>query len=360
MTSRERWLAAARLEPIDRLPFWPKLTASYPRAQKTPFDSMTVGELHDWIGSDRHVSISNVTMEKGNHSSLTMYGKNGVRRTVFKAQHGSCERVDRWDVSSQSYHPVSFPIKTKTDVELMIDFYADRRVELDDIALEEAVTVRQRLGETASTMSSMGESPLMHFVEWLAGVENAHLLLFDHRSLVEELFEKMHRVNVRVAELHAEFSPADFLYFTENTSTTLISPDQYVKYCRKHVDEYGRIVTEAEKIFALHMCGHLKVILPVLSETPAHVFEAFTSPPVGNTTLLDGRTCCPEKCLVGGTNATTWVKPADEIIEEIRLGLDQLPHRRGLVITSAGVMSPICEPDTIRQVGDWVKEYPVE
>jgi hypothetical protein len=107
------------------------------------------------------------------------------------------------------------------------------------------------------------------------------------------------------------------------------------------------------------MCGELQAILPDLAEIPAAGFEAFTSPPIGNTSLLDGRTACPSTCLVGGTNAALWVEPAERIIAQIEHDLDQLPHHRGIVVTSAGVIPPICSPETIRDVCDWVKAYPI-
>ena len=33
-----------------------------------------------------------------------------------------------------------------------------------------------------------------------------------------------------------------------------------------------------------------------------------------------------------------WLKPANEIIAKIEQDLDELPHHRGIVVTSAGVM----------------------
>jgi uroporphyrinogen-III decarboxylase len=109
----------------------------------------------------------------------------------------------------------------------------------------------------------------------------------------------------------------------------------------------------------LHVCGHLKALLPDLARIPVRAFEAFTSPTVGNTSLLDGRLGCPNTCLIGGTNAALWMEPADAIIAQIRKDLDVLPHHRGIVVTSAGVMPPACKPETIKKVGDWVKAYPV-
>jgi hypothetical protein len=198
----------------------------------------------------------------------------------------------------------------------------------------------------------------MYWVEWLAGVENAHYLLADHRPDVEALFDAVHRVLVGRARVLAEHSPADLFYMVENTSTTLISPAQYRRYCPDHLREYAAITRAAGRNLALHMCGHLKVLLPDLSSLPVQAFEAFTSPTLGNATLADGRAQCPDKCLVGGTNAMLWIEEPDSIIARLERDLQPLPHHRGIVVTSAGVMPPLCAPETIRTVADWVKAYP--
>ena len=143
----------------------------------------------------------------------------------------------------------------------------------------------------------------------------------------------------------------------DNTSTTLISPEQYRTYCYNHITEYGTIAKSAGRAMVLHMCGHLKKILPDLAKLPVAAFEAYTSPTLGDTTLLDGRIACPDKCLIGGTNAMLWTRPAGEIIQKIEADLDALPHHRGIVVTSAGVMPPSCKPETIKAVCDWLKQY---
>ena len=148
------------------------------------------------------------------------------------------------------------------------------------------------------------------------------------------------------------------LYMIENTSTSLISPTQFREHCMPHLRKYTEIVNASGGLTVYHMCGLLKVILPDIATLPAAGLEAFTAPTLGNTTLLDGRTACPDKCLIGGTQATFWTRPADEIIERIDEALTPLPHHRGIVVTSAGVMPPMCEPETIKAVCEWVKAYP--
>ncbi len=360
MTPKERWLAAIRMEPVDRLPFWPKLDAAYPRAQAPPFNEMSNAAIHDWIGSDKHVGIASCVKEVRTKTSAETTREGGTMRTVYETPHGRTELVRTFDEASQSWHPRRFPVGSVEDVKLMTEIYEDVTVELDAEGLGKATAAQESVGPGALTNSGIGESPLMHWVEWLAGVEGAHLMLLDHQGEVERLFEAMHRALLARAAILAEHSPADVLYMIENTSTTLISPDQYRTYCAPHITEYGNVVADAGGILILHMCGHLKALLPDLAKVPARAFEAFTSPTLGNTTLLDGRTACPDKCLVGGTNAMLWTRSADEIVTQVEADLDALPHHRGIVLTSAGVMPPLCVPETIKAVCERVKAYPAK
>jgi len=358
MTPKERWVAAVRMEPVDRLPFWPKLNGSYPIAQEPPFCDISLSALHDWIGSDKHVGIPACVREVRKSTSVEVVTESGLRRTIYKTPSGSTEVVAKFDAPSQSWHPIKLPVENLGHVKLMTEFYRDCAVELNEQALERAKAAAGEIGSDAVTKNSIGTSPLMHWVEFLAGVEMGHLLLADHTQEVEALFDAMHRTVLRKAEIICEYSPCDLVYSGENTSTTLTSPAQFRKYCFKHLQEYAAIINAAGRPHVLHMCGLLKDVLPDLAKLPVAAFEAFTSPTLGNTTFMDGRAACPDTCLIGGTNAVLWTRPADTIIAEIEDHLDQLPHHRGIVVTSAGVMPPLARPETIRKVCEWVKSYP--
>jgi len=357
MSPRERWLAAIQMQPVDRLPFWPKLDAAYPPAQGEPFNKMSCDQIHDWIGSDKHKWLPECLREVRKNTTSETIHENGTSTTIYATPNGSLELHQRFNEASQSWHPVRFPVRTVEDVKLMTQWYEDCRPEPDGEGLEKARAISREIGDSAITCDGIGESPLMQFVEWLAGIENAHLLLSDYPGEVEALFDAMHRSLLRKTQILCEHSPADVHYFIENTSTTLMSPEQYRKYCIEHIKDYGRVAREAGRLVVLHMCGHLKEILPSLAKLPVAAFEAFTTPTLGNTTLLDGRTACPDKCLIGGTNAMLWLRPADEITRQIEADLDVLPHHRGIVITSAGVMPPRAGPETIKAVCEWVKRY---
>lgn len=358
MTPKERWLAALQMQPVDRLPCWPKLSGAYPRAQCPPFSSMTLPALHDWMGSDKWEWVGGGPREVRRHTSQEVITDGHIRRTLFRTPHGELQRVERFDAGSQSWHPIAFPVRTREDLAILTAWYEDLDYAVDAEAVAKACEAYCAFGDDAVVSAGIGETPLMHFVEWEAGIEGAQYLLYDAPDDVEVLFAAEQRALVRRAEMLLETSPADLFYLIENTSTTLISPAQFRRYCLEHIGEIARLTCSAGKRLALHMCGHLQALLPDLATLPVVAFEAFTSPTLGNTTLLDGRTHCPDVCLIGGTNAMLWTRPAAEIIAGIEEALDALPHHRGIVVTSAGVMPPLCAPETIREVCAWVRQYP--
>ena len=320
---------------------------------------MDITAIHEWIGSDPHLWIPQIFCETTHQTRSVRTVRGNVTTTRFEVNGGYVEQSSQFDEASQSFHPIQYPIQNLADLCLMTVYYSDLSVELDAPALEVARQQIAAQGREYISGMEMGESSLMHFVEWLAGPENAHYLLHDYPAEVEELFAAMHRVLLRKVELAAEHSPADILYLVENTSTTLISPRQYRQHCYPQIHAYGSITRQAGRILILHMCGHLKRLLPDLASLPVEGFEAFTTPTVGNTTLIDGRQACPDKCLIGGTNATLWLKPAGKIIAQLEQDLDALSHTRGIVVTSGGVMPPACTAETIQEVSDWLKTYPV-
>jgi len=359
MTPRERWLAALRCEPVDRLPFWAKFDGSYPPYQVEPFRSMGVGDIHKWVGSVPPAGSAACSKVVRKETSTKSYQENGTRITEYITPAGTLTAGNRYDEGSHSWHPVEFPVKRREDIEAMTLFFSDATCEFDSDQLDNALTTMKNVGEDTVVTTGIGISPLMDWVQHLAGIQNAHYMLWDYQEDVEALFDAMHKLLCRRAEIIAEKSPAPVVFSTENTSTTLISPGMFQKYSYKHLVDYGNILSSTGKLHLLHMCGHLLDVLPDIAKLPAAGIEAFTSPTLGNTTLKDGRTDCPDKSLVGGTNATLWTKSTDEIFGQIKHDLDELPHHRGVVLTSAGVMTPLCKPETIKEVADLVISYPV-
>ncbi|NBB94847.1 MAG: hypothetical protein GVY16_03815 [Planctomycetes bacterium] len=112
----------------------------------------------------------------------------------------------------------------------------------------------------------------------------------------------------------------------------------FEQYCMPHLHAYADLLHEHGRIAVHHMCGELNGLLELIDRLPADANEAFTTPPVGNATLADGRTRMPSKCLIGGTNAALWLRPVEEIVSTVADDLAACPNQRGTFLTSTGAL----------------------
>jgi hypothetical protein len=299
MTPRERFLAALDGKPVDRLPFWPKVGAAFRQAQGEPWRSMSEMEVFAALEADPQVMIPYCIAERRATTSRRTEPNGNARRTVFTTPAGETTMIEHYDPGSLTTHPVQYPVRDRETMRIMTAYYEDASWEIDRELLRKSRDFVSNLGERGLANDNIGESPLMYFVEWLAGVANGHLLLADYPDETGELFAAIHAENCLRTELLGEASPAEIIYMVENTSTTLISPEQFRTHCLRHLTEHARILKKRGRRFGLHMCGHVKALLPDIAGISAAAIEALTSPPVGDTCLVEAREACPDLCLNG-------------------------------------------------------------
>jgi uroporphyrinogen-III decarboxylase len=218
----------------------------------------------------------------------------------------------------------------------------DTRYPVDE---DSAAVAKKRKEELTAqdiyTMTGTGPSPFMELVEALCGPVDTYFLLQDAPDLVAEVLDLMHQDNLRRLRTLLPYTQADTFWMFENPSTTLLSPEVFREHCAPRLAEYANLVRELSPALPVfHMCGTLNALLETLDGLPQAANEAFTTRPVGDVSLAEGRKRMPSKTLIGGTNATLWLKPAETIIAEVAADLAQCPDRRRIFLTSAGVLPP--------------------
>jgi Uroporphyrinogen decarboxylase (URO-D) len=360
MTSRERILAAYRGEEVDRVPYWVKVTNdTWRRGQPDDVRAWSDLELLDYVHADGIFGCGSCVHGTQPHVESVDTVDGDERMRITHTPDG--DLTERWthDRTTNTWHPTEFPIKTVEDLARERWLYMDTSYEPDVDAVADAQKRVKAIGQRGAFHSWHATTPLMNLVEHRAGPADIHLMLFDAPGEMEELMEIMHADNLARTHAIADASPADILVSVENTSTTLISPEQFERYCYPHLCEYGRIIEGAGKIYEMHMCGHTLALLEKIDTIPASSIEAYTAPTLGNTRLVDGRMLAPSKTLIGGTSVNTWLKPFDEICTYIQQELDACPDNRSTILTTAGVAPPACSADTFRAVGEWMRTVPV-
>ena len=253
MTPRERWLAALQCQPVDRLPFWPKIGNAYAMHQREPFRSMSASELHQWIGSDEHVGGPSCVKIIRQETRVEQREKDGVRTTTFHTPAGMLTSADGFDPVSRSWHPREFPVKRVRDLEAMCWMFSDAQCAFDADQFERATAQIRDLGERCIATTSLGVSPLMDWIQHLAGIEEGLLMLKDAPEEVGALFDHMHRLLCRRAEITAERSPYSIIYSVEKGDLLEITHDfdqQAVVF--SHMD-YEGFVSLVKLLYEKHL-----------------------------------------------------------------------------------------------------------
>jgi uroporphyrinogen-III decarboxylase len=219
--------------------------------------------------------------------------------------------------------------------------YRDIDFSIDAKQISESMS-RQKELESAGAVTTAGihPSPVMHLVQHACGLETAIYLMADEPALFREVVDLMHRAQLREMRALLPHVVADTFWLTENTSTTLLSPAMFREFCLGHLVEYGDLILEHGIIPVHHMCGTLNALLEMIDGLPAVANEAYTTRPLGDVSLAEGRSRMPSKTLIGGTNATLWLEPVEAIVETVRRDLEACPDRRKIFLTSAGVLPP--------------------
>lgn len=360
MTSRRRLLAAYAGDEVDRLPYWAKVAnTTWRTSQPQAVRDLSSRDILHAIGADGIFHVGGVTRTIRPRVSVETSQTDNVRTTVTHTPDGGL--TERWtfDPCTQSRHPTEFPVKTREDLARVRWIYTDVTFEVDEQHRRAARARQREIGERGVTLCGVGTGPLMHLVQHVIGPVNTHLMLADFPGEMDELLALMG--NVRLAHVHhaARHCPADVLVSVENTSTTLIGPGQFAKYCYSHLCDCGRAVEAEGKMHELHMCGHTLALLERIDTIPAASIEAFTSPTLGNTRLADGRAKAPSKTLIGGTNCCTWLRPVDQIKQYIAGELAACGDHRRIILTTAGVAPPACPMETFAEIGRWIRTQPV-
>jgi uroporphyrinogen-III decarboxylase len=341
MTTRERILCALRGEETDRFPVWLKIPGGWQQQQPAPYRDLAGLDLLVALGCDPMAHVGVPCREEHPHVRVQAEESNGVRTTVLETPDGTLTSRETYDPSSTSWHPTKFFAETPEELSALRWRFRDTTYTVDGKAVEEAKGRQARLaGAGAVTISGAGPSPLMELMQHTCGPVASVYLMVDVPELFREVIDLMHEDRMRSLRARMPFEQADTFWMTENTSTTLISPTMFRELCMPQLAACGNLALEHGRIPVHHMCGKLNALLELIDELPAMANEAFTTPPLGDTTLAEGRTRMPSKALIGGTNATLWLQPAEVIVSTVAADVAACPDRRRIFLTTAGVMPP--------------------
>jgi len=256
-------------------------------------------------------------------------------------------------------HPVKHPVETKDDLRVLRNVWESTRYEIADGVGESHKRIEDVLGDDGVFTQTLSPSPVQQLIEYDMGLLNFYALLSDHRREVEELLGLMHARRCQEYRLTAERSPARVIISVENTSSHLTSPDYYRRYSLPQLRDFVDIMRERGKVAILHMCGHLRALLPAIKETGLDGIHAMTPPPIGDTPWETGLDVLGEGAIIMGSLSMCLTNPVLPNPVDIQERLDSLMTdrlRRANLILCAGADGTPLPIAPFHAVRDWIEQ----
>ncbi len=278
MNGRERLNALLHGQPTDRLS-WTTLVDHYTlNSLPAPLTGMDSYDFYRYLRCD--------IVQLG-----WIYGCSrimpGVEVTTTTDEHGDvtirsrCASGELTGKISRQVHPIEYPVKTIEDVRL----YTKRWEEASYAAVDEQAQfdeIEAAVKDDGITTAFIPPSVIPHLLEEAMGIEGFYYLMQDYPDEVETLIRTIDEKDLQRFEICAD-GPAKVLILCENTSTRYIGPDIYARYNMPSQRAFVESVHERGKTAILHMCGHVRDILPIIKETNTDGIHALTPPLLGDT-----------------------------------------------------------------------------
>jgi len=302
MTHRERILAAARKQKVDKLPFcaridlWYNYHAGHGTLPKK-YQGWSMADIlrdqgagvHERPGDPWKVSYSNLEVEvkKDPPRTTTIWHtpKGTVSmQTIFTPEEGPVNPYD-----------VDHPFKNPADYPIIAHILEHTRLVP---ATEAFCKTQEMVGEDGLVRTGSGYSPMQRVMRYWIGFERFFYELHDHTVEVERLFELEKEVAKQRIKILSEI-PAEMLQICGNWDDAFHTPI-FKKYFLPWLKETSDYFHSIGKLTMVHADGEMRRLIPFFPETHVDVAEAWSPVPMTSVTTAEARKAWGDKVTIWG------------------------------------------------------------
>ncbi len=395
MTHRDRILAAIQGEPVDQVPWVPRLDLWYKanRYRGTlprDWSDMPLWAILRILGVGRHEVIPDFLEvehpdEIADQSLGLAHVPNQPYRLRFRETERIAEREDgiyrvayRTPVGTVTTRLLYTPqmrrdgvtllhvseraVKSLDDYEVIAFIFEDlevepggRYAEFQDAVGDEGVAV---------AYCNIAASPVHHLLKDLVPYDEFYFNLHDRPEVIAETAARMAGFFHRVVEACAQ-SPAEVVLLGANYDVMLTPPPLFAEHIVPFLTEATRRLHEAGKLVATHTDGENQGLLDLLVQCNIDLADSVCPAPMTELRLAEYRRVFGSHPAIWGGICSSSVLPSsftdaefeahmDEVIEAA--GDFQAGEARGMIYSIADTTPPDASLDRIRHIGERLAE----
>lgn len=307
MTNRERLLAIMDRKSPDRIPWIPRLQLWH------------TAHLHQGTLPDRFVGMSLRQIER----QLGM-GTPAREGQIFAAeQRGDVEVQSRQEGESTLYTyrtPVG-QVQSRYRSSAELEKVGIQSLEVEhqikgpaDFAVVEYLLEHMHyiptyekyrqyeaeIGEDGYPLVAAGDCPFHHFLQKLAGYNNAYYLLADCPDEAEGLLRTMEELERERIWPVVAASPARLILHGVHFDSNMTPPPLFSRYITPYYQDFSDLLHGHDKLLCMHADNDSRLILGHLQEAGFDMVETFTTAPQVSCTLEEARRFWGNEMIIWG------------------------------------------------------------
>jgi hypothetical protein len=367
MTDRERMLAAVQGDPVDRIPWIPRLLLWY-NARKlrgtlpAGYGDMSLREIERDLGlgtpaRDGHVVRSHMTGVEAVVQDIDAM----TRRTEYVTPVGTVSTVFRGSADLRANGiadlQVEFMLKGLDDypvVEYILE-HTEYVATYDEYEAYEA-----DIGDEGYPLVSCGDCPFHEWMRALVGYNDAYYHLADHANEVQRLLHVMEDIDRSDVWPLVLDSPARLILHGVHLSSQMTPPPVFDTHITPYYQDFSARLHAAGKYLAMHADNDTTQILGHIERSGFDMVECFVTQPMVSTTLPMAREAWGDRVTIWGAIPSAILEDpyTDGEFEEYMRGVfrDAAPGAAFVLGVADNVM-PDAKIERVRRVTEMVEEF---
>ncbi len=364
MTERERLLKVLKGETPDRVPWFADLGHWYRAESGEKWDLFNISnctkeicDLHREVRAGWYIeagSLHEEFYEDGVHREREISGNLAVERYITPAGEIYMER--KWNQISFSWDITKLMIRKISDLDILL--YAIERKNFRP-RYENWEVIERTGGDIGLGFPSLGYTGLGSLISYYMGVENTVYGIYENAEIIERYIKAYNEKQLELVDIYCN-SPAPHMFFTDNLSGDVQSPDIFMRFSYDHYQKIAERFHKAGKSISTHMDGLLDGILRIVATTGIDVADACTPAPTGDLSPAEIRRQAGDKMIImGGISPVMWLPSTKEkdFIKHVRDWLDLRKINNRIVLSAGDQVPPGTEISRIKLVSELVEEY---
>jgi hypothetical protein len=373
MTNRERLLAILDGEAPDRVPWIPRLSIWHTAATRrgtlpARFEGMSLREVERELrlgtpARDGHVFVT----EQGGDVEITEIREGDSTVAEYRTPAGTVTTRHRLsdELSAAGIQSLEVEHMVKSPADLAVAAYLYEHVQLTP-AFDDYLAYDADIGDDGFPMVQVGDVPFHHFLQKLAGYQNAFYLLADAPAQVQELLERMEAWDRQHLWPVLAECPARLLLHGLHFDSGLTPPPMFERWITPYYRDLTTLLHGRGKSLCTHADNDSRLILGHMKEAGFDMAETFTTEPLVSCTLAEAREAWGSDVIIWGGVPSVILEPvwSDADFESYMADVFRtLAPGRAFLLGVADNVMPDALPERIERISDMVDawgELPVD